>query len=78
MPIQRNLRIRRTHSEPKPVSSAQLLHAKRIAQGKGLIIPNEAKASWATISAWIDSNRSTKRRKRSRKIAYKARWFSCA
>jgi DNA topoisomerase-3 len=56
---------------PKPASPAQLLYAKKIAQGKGLIIPDEAKASSAAMSAWIDSNRSTKRRKRGRKTAYK-------
>jgi DNA topoisomerase-3 len=59
--------------EPKPVSPAQLLYAKKIAQGKGLIIPDEAKANSAAMSAWIDSNRGTKRRKRGRKTAYKAR-----
>ncbi len=57
--------------EPKPVSPAQLLYAKKIAQGKGLIIPDEAKASSAAMSAWIDSNRDTKRRRRGRKPAYK-------
>ena len=31
--------------EPKPVSLAQLLYAKKIAQGKGLVIPEEAKAT---------------------------------
>ena len=57
--------------ETKPVSPAQLLYAKKIAQGKGLIIPDEAKASSAAMSAWIDSNRDSKRRRRGRKIAYK-------
>ena len=57
--------------EPKPVSSAQLLYAKKIAQGKGLIIPDDAKTSSATMSAWIDSNRDKTRRKRGRKTAYK-------
>jgi len=57
--------------EPKPVSPAQLLYAKKIAQGKGLVIPDEAKASSAAMSAWIDSNRGTKRCKRGRKAAYK-------
>ena len=56
--------------EPRPVSPAQLLYAKKIAQGKGLIIPDEAKANSAAMSAWIDSNRGTKRRKRDRKAAY--------
>ncbi|MGA7997676.1 MAG: hypothetical protein WCA28_22610, partial [Bradyrhizobium sp.] len=49
---------------PNPVSSAQLLYAKKIAQGKGLVIPDEAKASSAAMSAWIDSNRGAKRHKR--------------
>jgi DNA topoisomerase III len=57
--------------EPKPVSPAQLLYAKKIAQGKGLVIPDEVKASAAAMSAWIDSNRGTKRGKRGRKAAYK-------
>jgi DNA topoisomerase-3 len=56
--------------ESKPVSAAQLLYAKKIAQGKGVIIADEAKASSAAMSAWIDSNRGTKRRKRGRKTAY--------
>ena len=51
--------------EPKPVSLAQLLYAKKIAQGKGLVIPEEAKASSAAMSAWIDSNRNSKRGRRS-------------
>jgi DNA topoisomerase III len=55
----------------KPVSPAQMLYAKKIAQGKGLIIPEGAKANSAAMSAWIDSNRSTKRRKRRRETAYK-------
>jgi DNA topoisomerase III len=57
--------------EPRPVSPAQLLYAKRIAQRKGLVIPDEAKTSSAAMSAWIDSNRGTKRRKRARNAAYK-------
>ena len=57
--------------EPKPASPAQLLYAKKIAQGKGIVIPDEAKANSAAMSAWIDSNRGTKRRKRSRKTANK-------
>ena len=57
--------------EPKPASPAQLLYAKKIAQGKGVVIPDEAKANSAAMSAWIDSNRGTKRRKRGRKTTYK-------
>ena len=58
--------------DPKPPSPAQMLYAKKIAQGKGVVIPEEAKANSAAMSAWIDSNRSAKRRKRGRKTAYKA------
>ena len=57
--------------DPKPVSPAQLLYAKKIAQGKGLIIPDEAKTNSAAMSAWIDSNQGTKRRNSGRKSAYK-------
>ena len=38
----------------KPVSPAQMLYAKKIAQGKGVVIPEEAKANSAAMSAWID------------------------
>jgi DNA topoisomerase-3 len=55
----------------KPPSPAQMLYAKKIAQGKGVVIPEEVKANSATMSAWIDSNREAKRRKRGRKTAYK-------
>jgi hypothetical protein len=48
--------------EPKPVSPTQMLYAKKIALGKGVVIPDEAKANAAAISTWIDSNRLTKRR----------------
>ena len=57
--------------EPKPVSPAQLLYAKKIAQGKGLVIPDEAKASSAAMSAWIELEPKRKRRRRGRKTAYK-------
>jgi DNA topoisomerase-3 len=56
--------------DSKPVSPAQMLYAKKIAQGKGVVIPEEAKANAAAMSAWIDSNRSAKRNKRGRKTAY--------
>ena len=55
----------------KPVSSAQLLYAKKIAQGKGVIIPDVAMANSAAMSAWIDTNRGTKRRKRGGKTVSK-------
>jgi DNA topoisomerase III len=58
--------------DSKPVSPAQMLYAKKVAQGKGIVIPEDAKANAAAMSAWIDSNRSAKRRKRGRKTAYKA------
>jgi DNA topoisomerase-3 len=58
--------------EPKPVSPAQLLYAKKIAQGKGVVISEEAKASSAAMSAWIHANRDPKRRKRGRKASYKS------
>ena len=73
---QRTCRLKKTDGEttakdePGPVSPAQLLYAKRIAQGKGLIIPDEAKAK-AAMSAWIDANRDTKRGSRGRKTGYK-------
>jgi DNA topoisomerase III len=57
--------------DSKPVSPAQMLYAKKIAQGKGVVIPEEAKANSPAMSAWIDSNRSAKRRKRRRKTASK-------
>jgi hypothetical protein len=52
--------------EPRPVSPAQLLYAKKIAQGKGLVIPDEAKAS----SAAMPQARS--------QDCLQARWFSCS
>jgi DNA topoisomerase-3 len=56
---------------PKPVSPAQMLYAKKIAQGKGVVIPDDAKANSAAMSAWIESNVGTKRGKRSRRNANK-------
>jgi DNA topoisomerase-3 len=56
-------------AEPKPVSPAQLLYATKIALGKGVVVPDEAKANSAAMAAWIDSNRDTKRRKGGRKTA---------
>ena len=64
--------------EPKPVSPAQLLYAKKIAQGKGLVIPDEAKASSAAMSAWIDSNRDTQAPQARSQDRLQAGWFSCA
>jgi DNA topoisomerase III len=55
--------------DPKPVSPAQLLYAKKLAQGKGLIIPDDARTNSAAMSAWIDMNRGKKRRKPSCKTS---------
>jgi DNA topoisomerase-3 len=55
--------------DPKPVSSAQLWYAKKLAQGKGSIIPDDAKTNTAAMSAWTDTNRVKKRRKLNRKTS---------
>jgi len=55
--------------DPKPVSPAQLLYAKKLAQGKGLIIPDAARINSVVMSAWIDTNRAKKRRKLNRKTS---------
>src|SRR5712672_2030737 len=47
----------------KAVSPAQLLYAKKLAQGKGLIVPDNARTNSAAMSAWIDANRDKRRRK---------------
>ena len=41
-------------ADSKPVSPAQMLYAKKIAQEKGVIILEVAKANSAAMSAWID------------------------
>jgi DNA topoisomerase III len=58
---------------PKPVSPAQLLYAKTIAQGKGIIIPDDAKTNSAAMSAWIDSNQGKTRHKHGPKTAYQSK-----
>lgn len=55
--------------DPKSVSPAQLLYAKKLAQGDGLIIPDDARVNSAAMSAWIDKNRGKKRRKVNRKTS---------
>jgi DNA topoisomerase III len=60
--------------DPKPVSPAQLLYAKKLAQGKGLIIPVDARTNSAAMSAWIDANRVRKRRKVNRKTSNRPVW----
>ena len=57
--------------EPKPVSPAQMLYAKKIAQEKGVVIPGAAKVSSAAMSAWIELNVGAKRGKRGRRNANK-------
>jgi DNA topoisomerase-3 len=57
--------------DPKPVSPAQLLYAKKLAQGKGLIIPDDARTNSVVMSAWIDTNRGKKRRRLNRKTSNK-------
>jgi DNA topoisomerase-3 len=47
------------------------LYATKIALGKGVVIPNEAKANSAAMAAWIDSNKDTKRRKSGSKTAFR-------
>ena len=41
-------------SGSKPASPAQILFADKLAQEKGIVIPDEAKASSAAMSRWID------------------------
>jgi DNA topoisomerase-3 len=48
---------------PKQASPAQIAFAMKIAQENGIVIPEQAKASSATMSAWIDSNREKQGRK---------------
>jgi DNA topoisomerase III len=55
--------------DPKPASPAQLSYATKIALGKGIVIPDEAKANSAAMAAWIDQNKGTKRRNSRRKTA---------
>ncbi len=57
----------------KPASVAQISFAEKIAQNKGIIIPDEAKASTAAMSAWIGSNLDNERGKSGRKTASKPR-----
>jgi DNA topoisomerase III len=57
--------------DPKPASPAQLLYATKIALGKGVVIPDEAKANSAAMAEWIDSNKDTKRRKSGRKTSFR-------
>ena len=58
-------------AELKSVSPAQLLYATKIAIGKGVVIPDVAKANSGAMAAWIDSNKGSKRRKSGRKTAFR-------
>jgi DNA topoisomerase-3 len=55
--------------DSKPASPAQLLYAKKLAQEKGLIIPDDARTNSVAMSAWIDTNQNKKRRKLGRKTS---------
>ena len=55
----------------RPATPAQMSFAKKIAQEKGIVLPDEIKASASAMSTWIDSNQDTKRGKRSRDNANK-------
>ena len=54
-------------SGSKPASPAQILFAEKLAQENGIVIPDEAKATSAAISTWINSNQVKKRGKSCRK-----------
>jgi DNA topoisomerase-3 len=56
---------------PKPAHPAQMLSAAKIAQEKSIGIPDEAKATSAATSAWIESNPGKERGKGRRKTANK-------
>ena len=64
--------------EPKPVSRRRYRSPKRLRRGKGLVIPDETKASSAAMSAWIESNLGTERRKGRRKSRQQAGGINCA
>jgi len=54
-------------SGSKPTTPAQILFAEKLAQKKGIVILDEAKASSAAMSRWIDSNQVKKSGKSRRK-----------
>jgi DNA topoisomerase-3 len=55
--------------EAKPVSSAQLSYARKIAIAKGIVVPDEAKTNSVAMAAWLDSNKGAKRPNGHRKAA---------
>src|SRR3984957_548567 len=54
-------------SGSKPASPAQISFVEKLAQEKGIVIPDKAKASSAAMSTWIDSNQVKKSGKSRRK-----------
>src|SRR5271166_5117854 len=54
-------------SGSKPASPAQVLFAEKLAQEKGFVIPDEAKATSAAMSTWINSKQVRKSHKSRRK-----------
>ena len=50
----------------KPASPAQILFAEKLSQEKGIVLSDEAKASSAAMSTWINSDQVNKRDKRRR------------
>ena len=53
-------------SGSRPASPAQMLFAEKLAQEKGIVVPDEAKAGLAAMSKWIDSNQVKNRGERRR------------
>ena len=62
-------------SGPRPPSAAQVSFAEAIARGKGIAVPDEAKACSAEMSKWIDANRRGKTSTRGRRSAGKTPEF---
>src|SRR5271168_1709593 len=54
-------------SGSKPANPAQMVFAEKLAQENGIVIPDEAKASLAAMSTWIDSNPAKRSGKTRRK-----------
>jgi DNA topoisomerase-3 len=45
---------------PQPASPAQVIFAEKIAQEKGVVVPDEAKVSSAAMSSWIAAHQNAK------------------
>jgi DNA topoisomerase III len=65
-------------SGSKPTTPAQIQFAEAIAQEKGIAIPDEARASAAAMSSWIESNQNAKLGKRRRRASGKRAGFPAA